>query len=272
MSAHLTGKSSTSNKTPRLKFGRPESPALRDISFKIEPGSKIGICGRTGRQVPRDLSHYLTDKDSGKSSLLSVLLRILDLDSGSITIDSIDLSHLPREIIRSRLVTIPQEPFILAGTVRLNADPTSIASDESIISALKKVKLWDILEARGGLEADMLASPLSQGQGQIFCLARAMLRTGKSGNGNGKGNERKGILVLDEATSNVDAETDQLMQKLIREEFEGYTNITVAHRLDTIRDSDWIAVLDGGRLVSWGRPEVVLGKEGTRGLDVERAS
>lgn len=101
---------------------------------------------------------------------------------------------------------------------------------------------------------------LSQGQGQIFCLARAMLRT-RNWNGEGKGVANgNGILVLDEATSNVDAETDRLIQRLIREEFSGYTIITVAHRLDTIRDSDWIAVLEEGRLVEWGRPEEVLGR------------
>jgi len=107
-----------------------------------------------------------------------------------------------------------------------------------------------VLDGRGGLDAEMMSNQLSQGQGQIFCLARAMLRT-KNG---------KGILVLDEATSNVDAETDQLMQRLIREEFSGYTIITVAHRLETIRDSDWVAVLDEGRLIEWGRPEKVRGR------------
>ena len=111
----------------------------------------------------------------------------------------------------------------------------------------------------------MMSNPLSQGQGQIFCLARAILRT------KAKGSRGRGILVLDEATSNVDAETDQLMQTLIRDEFDGYTIITVAHRLNTIRDSDWIAVLDGGRLVEWERPEVVLGKENQRVLGVARA-
>jgi ATP-binding cassette subfamily C (CFTR/MRP) protein 1 len=213
-----------------------------------------------GKFPPAPLKNYRSNIHSGKSSLLSVLLRILDLDSGTISIDSVDLSIIPREVIRSRLITIPQEPFILAGSVRLNADPTSTSTDEAIVEALKKVKLWDVLEARGGLDGDMMSNPLSQGQSQIFCLARAMLRTG-----NGKGN---GILVLDEATSSIDGETDQLMQKLIREEFSGYTIITVAHRLETIRDSDWIAVLDGGRLIKWDRPGVVIGKEGARELGV----
>jgi ABC-type multidrug transport system fused ATPase/permease subunit len=190
----------------------------------------------------------LSDQSSGKSSLLSALLRILDLDSGTITIDGLDLQIIPREIIRSRLVTIPQDPFILSGSVRLNIDPTSSASDDLIITALTKVGLWSILSERGGLDAEMTANPLSQGQQQIFCLARAMLRTG------GK------ILVLDEATSNVDAETDQLMQRLIREEFAGYTIITVAHRLDTVLDSDRIVVLDSGTIVEVGSPSELLSR------------
>ncbi|KAL2071871.1 hypothetical protein VTL71DRAFT_13106 [Oculimacula yallundae] len=203
------------------------SPALREISFGIRKGEKIGICGRTG---------------SGKSTLLSVLLRILDTTSGTILIDGIDLSVVPRDIVRSRIVTIPQEPFILSGSVRFNADPTSTSTDESIIAALSKVGLWDILSARGGLDAEMTANPLSQGQQQIFCLARAMLKS------NAK------ILVLDEATSNVDAETDRVMQRIVREEFKDFTVMTVAHRMDTIMDSDRIAVLDGGRLVEFKEP------------------
>ncbi|KAF4624451.1 hypothetical protein G7Y89_g13720 [Cudoniella acicularis] len=211
------------------------SPALRDISFSIRHGEKIGICGRTG---------------SGKSSLLSVLLRILDNSSGTITIDGLDLSTIPREIIRSRILAIPQEPFILSGTVRLNADPFKLVSDDLIIAALTKVGLWTILESRGGLDAEMTANPLSQGQQQIFCLARAMLRRGNR------------ILVLDEATSNVDAETDGVMQRLIREEFKEWTIITVAHRLDTILDSDKILVLDKGVIVENDSPDELLARKG----------
>jgi ATP-binding cassette, subfamily C (CFTR/MRP), member 1 len=191
---------------------------------------------------------FSSDGNSGKSSLLSVLLRILDMESGTIRIDDIDLQVVPREVIRSRLVAIPQEPFILSGSVRLNADPTFTTSDDLIIAALTKVGLWSILSDRGGLDAEMTANPLSQGQQQIFCLARAMLRTGGR------------ILVLDEATSNVDAETDLLMQRLIREEFAGYTIITVAHRLDTILDSNRIVVLDSGRVAEVGTPAELLAR------------
>lgn len=192
----------------------------------------------------------ITDDRSGKSSLLSVLLRILDSSSGTMTIDDLDLSTIPREIIRSRITAIPQEPFILSGSVRLNADPTGLVSDDFIIAALTKVGLWAILESRGGLDAEMTANPLSQGQQQIFCLARAMLRKGSR------------ILVLDEATSNVDADTDGVLQRLIREEFAEWTIVTVAHRLDTILDSDRILVLDKGIIVENGSPEELLAKKG----------
>lgn len=183
---------------------------------------------------------------SGKSSLLSALLRILDLDSGSIWIDGIDLSQVPRDLIRSRVVVIPQDPFTLSGSVRLNADPTESISDDRIISAMKKVQLWDTLQERGGLDVDMTKQPLSQGQQQLFCLGRALLRT-----------ESK-ILVLDEATSSTNVETDQLMRNLIRTEFSNHTIITVAHRLDTIIESDKVAVLEKGVVVEFGDPKTLL--------------
>lgn len=188
----------------------------------------------------------LTIKYSGKSSLLSVLLRLLDIDSGSITIDGVDLKTVPREIIRNRLVTVPQDLFLLSGTVRLNADPTETIADDLIIAAMMKVKLWDVLEARGGLDADMAKEPLSQGQQQLFCLGCALLR------------RQSKILVLDEATSSMDLETAQKIQNLIRVEFRDHTVITVAHRLETIVDSDRVAVLERGRLVEFGDPKLLL--------------
>ncbi|CDM37008.1 hypothetical protein DTO013E5_7172 [Penicillium roqueforti] len=210
----------------------PSIPALKKISMSILPGQKVGICGRTG---------------SGKSSLLLSLLRLLDLDSGSIAIDGYDLQTLPRELVRSRLVAIPQEPFFLSESVRINVDPSNKLPDEAIINALKKTKVWDAIEKRGGLDAQMKEQPLSQGEQQLFCLARTMLRSGK-------------ILILDEATSNVDAETDQVMQGIIRDEFQDYTVLTVAHRLDTIMDSDVVAVLDQGRLAEYGPPRDLLAR------------
>ncbi|RJE27116.1 ABC transporter transmembrane region [Aspergillus sclerotialis] len=210
----------------------PSIPVLREISMSILPGQKVGICGRTG---------------SGKSSLLLSLLRLLSIDSGTITIDGYDLQTLPRELLRSRLIAIPQEPCFLSESIRINADPSGKSSDEAIINACKTTQIWDAIEKRGGLDAHMNEKPLSQGEKQLFCLARAILRSGK-------------ILILDEATSNVDAETDRLMQRIIREKFQDYTIITVAHRLDTIMDSDMVAVLDKGRLVEYAPPLDLLNR------------
>jgi ATP-binding cassette subfamily C (CFTR/MRP) protein 1 len=187
--------------------------------------------------------------NSGKSSLLLTLFRLLEIDSGTIVIDGLDLQTVSRDVIRERLIAIPQDPFILSGSVRMNADPSGTSTDASIVSALTKVQLWASMEARGGLDADMQSQPLSHGQQQLFCLARVML-----------GRRRSSILVLDEATSNVDAETDRTMQRIVREEFASHTIITVAHRLDSIVDSDVVAVLNEGRLVEWGPPRELLGR------------
>ncbi|KAJ9298207.1 hypothetical protein DTO271G3_3812 [Paecilomyces variotii] len=197
--------------------------ALEGISMNIKSGQKIGICGRTG-------------------SLQN------DIKTGTILIDDIDIITIPRNLLRSRLIAIPQDPFILPGSIRFNADPMGTATDEEIVSALTKVHLSKLLESRGGdLDADLTELALSHGEQQLFALSRAILRRGKGGAGR--------ILILDEATSSVDVETDRLIQEVIRTEFSGYTILCVAHRMETIRDSDKIAVLDGGRLVRFGPPE-----------------
>ncbi|KAH8681655.1 putative ATP-binding cassette transporter [Xylariales sp. PMI_506] len=208
----------------------PDAVALREVSFKLEPGKKLGICGRTG---------------SGKSSLVGTILRLLELDSGSISIDGIDLATVPRETIRQQLVTIPQHPLILVGSLRLNIDSHSEHPDSAVIHALERVGLWSVLSDRGGLDADLVASSLSKGQQQLLALARALLKKGR-------------VLILDEPTSNVDTETDAVMQRVLREEFGDCTVLTVAHRLDTIMDCDCIAVMDQGRLVEYGAPQELL--------------
>lgn len=170
---------------------------------------------------------------------------MLDLQHGAITIDGLDISKLPREQIRSRLNAIPQEPYLLAGTIRSNIDPLNLAPDDAVIAALQKVHLWDLVESKGGPASRMNDKTFSPGQRQLICLARALMR-------------KSSILVLDEVTSSVDIDTDKLMQKIIRDEFPTQTIIAIAHRLDTVIDFDKIAVLEHGKLVEYDSPEVLL--------------
>lgn len=120
--------------------------------------------------------------------MVLAIFRMIELSSGSISIDGIDLSTIPREEIRSRVTGVAQDPFLIKGTVRLNADPNGTATDDDIRSTLRSVQLLSIVEEKGSLDADIEEMHLSQGQKQLFCLARAMLR-------------HSSILILDEATS-----------------------------------------------------------------------
>ncbi|AEO64844.1 uncharacterized protein THITE_35966 [Thermothielavioides terrestris NRRL 8126] len=203
---------------------------LRDVSLSIKAGEKIAVCGRTG---------------SGKTSLIMTLFRLVDMTRGSIRVDGVDIATLPRQEVRSRIVAVPQHPFLLKGSVRLNADPMGIASDEDIAAALQCVQIKEAVDKNGGLDADIDAVNLSSGQRQLLCLARAMLR-------------RSSILILDEATSSIDAKTEETMQRLIRRKFANHTIIAVAHKLETIMDFDKVAVLDAGRLVEFDSPYALL--------------
>ncbi|KAL7917975.1 ABC transporter [Trichoderma austrokoningii] len=205
-------------------------PVIDGFNLTIQPGEKIALCGRTG---------------SGKSSLVSTLVRMLELDAGSITIDGHDISKVPREDVRKRLNTLPQEPFFLHGSVRENIDPLQLSTDERIIETLRLVQLWDMLDSCGGLDAPLSQDALSHGQRQLFCLARAIARPGN-------------IVIIDEATSSVDSETGQLMERVLREELQGRTLIAVAHKLHTVLDFDRIVLMDKGKMIESGNPQDLL--------------
>ncbi len=215
-----------------------QKSALEEINLCIPAGQKFGICGPSG---------------SGKSSFVALLFHMLEINSGSITIDGIDISTMPRKMLRERLTVIPQDPIFLKGTIKQNLDPLDlVSSDSAAETALKTVGLWTTVADAGGLDIPMDAENLlSHGQRQLFCLARAMLRESK-------------ILVIDEATASVDLQTDELMQRIIAERFKDCTIIAVAHRLQTIRNFDRIAVFGNGRVVEYGEPDVLMADEGSK--------
>ncbi|RAH61586.1 multidrug resistance protein MDR [Aspergillus piperis CBS 112811] len=211
------------------------SPVLQQLTLTVPAGSKLGVCGRSG---------------SGKSSLLLAILRMVEIQSGDITIDAVSLQSCPRDIIRSHVTVIPQEPVLFRGTIRDNVTGFSPMNDENVLNALQKVQLHEHVQNSGGLDAKIDQLPLSAGQRQLICLARAIVKKRK-------------ILLLDEVTSWVDNETDSLMQEVIRTEFAGCTIIAIAHRVSTLLDYDQIAVIDGGKMAEYGTPSVLLEASGS---------
>eukprot|EP00884_Botryococcus_braunii_P012469 jgi/Botrbrau1/21222/Bobra.39_2s0023.1 len=214
---------------------RPElPPVLRGLSFEVGAGEKVGIAGRTG---------------CGKSTLMMALYRMLEAESGRIVIDSLDIAALGLFDLRSRLALVPQDPVLFRGSVRDNLDPFGTSGgDAAIWEALERAGLKPtIRELQGGLEAEVEegGGNLSTGQRQLLCMARALLRKTR-------------ILVLDEATSSVDSETDALIQATVREAFVECTVLTVAHRLHTIADCNRILVLDAGRVHEFDTPGNLL--------------
>ncbi|KAK5137623.1 hypothetical protein LTR08_007918 [Meristemomyces frigidus] len=214
-------------------YGPDTPPVLHEISIRVPAGQRVGIVGRTG---------------SGKSSLLLTLLRLTNLNAGAITIDGVALTGLRRSAVCRALISIPQEPCLLPGTVRFNADPFCVLSDAAITAALDMVGLVTIMQASGGLSADMISVKLSRGQQQLFGVAQALCRKEALGGWN------HGVLLLDEVTSDVDSETEQIILGVLAEGFRGWTVLSVAHRPEALAGYDRVIVLDQGRIVEDGEP------------------
>jgi len=221
-----------------MKYEQTQDYVLKGLNFVVKPGMKVGCVGRTG---------------AGKSSLIQVLFRMVEIDDGSetggyIKIDGVDIKEVGLEMLRKNLSIIPQTAAIFTGNIRRNLDPFGQFSDTQIWRALEEVKLKSYVERlEKKLDTDMTVSStiFSAGQKQLICLARAMLRKSK-------------IIVLDEATANVDIETDNFIQEKIDETFADSTVFTVAHRLTTIAHYDKILVLDKGQVAEFESPYLLL--------------
>ncbi|CAG2117117.1 unnamed protein product, partial [Medioppia subpectinata] len=185
---------------------------------------------------------------AGKSSLALALFRLIEPTAGTVTIDGVDCSTIGLQDLRSKLTIIPQDPALFSGTLRYNLDPLVQYTDLEIWRALESAHLKTFVESlERGLNHDIAENGenLSAGQKQLVCLARALLR-------------RTRVLVLDEATAAIDMETDDTIQKTIREEFKTSTIITIAHRLNTIIDYNLVIVLNNGSIAESGTPEQLL--------------
>ena len=211
----------------RYRPGLPQ--VLKGLDLTIYPGEKIGIVGRTG---------------AGKSSLVTAMLRLVELESGTIFIDDVDCSKLGLNTLRSRVAVIPQDPVLFSGTIRSNMDPFGQYADDQVWDALSRCMLMDIFQSLSD-KIEEGGGNLSVGQRQLVCISRALLSKCK-------------VIIMDEATASVDVETDATIQRNIRLEFSAATVLTIAHRLNTIMDSDKVLVMEDGHVGEYDTPAALL--------------
>jgi len=244
----------------KLRYRSNLPLVLKGLDIKIPSLKKVGVVGRTG---------------AGKSTLMVSLLRLVELSEGSIQIDGVDISTVGLNVLRSRIAVIPQDPVLFAGDVRSNLDPFMEYEDERLNEVLQRVGLkapssivrvpsarsLTSLSGHGSEQQQSMAvkslsdevmeggSNFSVGQRQLLVIARALLRRAK-------------IVIMDEATASVDADTDARIQRVMRTEFKESTCITVAHRINTILDSDFILVMDDGRAEEFDTPGSLMANGG----------
>ncbi|KAJ2824990.1 hypothetical protein IWW50_003067, partial [Coemansia erecta] len=247
-----------------MKYRTDLDYVLNDLSFDVKACEKVGVVGRTG---------------AGKSTLIHALLRLIEAETGAVLIDGIDISTIGLHDLRSRISIVPQDPVLFEGTIRENLDPENKYTDDTLWAAIQTAQIGDLLDVPTGkytpdsqnisganssdqpgawvagtglekwVEAD--GRNFSVGQRQLVCLCRALLW------------QRK-ILILDEATANVDSKTDALMQEIISKEFKDCTILTIAHRINTIMDCDRVLVMDHGRVTEFDTPNKLLATKGSR--------
>ncbi|XP_035121817.1 ATP-binding cassette sub-family C member 8 isoform X5 [Callithrix jacchus] len=219
-----------------VRYDSSLKPVLKHVNALISPGQKIGICGRTG---------------SGKSSFSLAFFRMVDMFEGRIIIDGIDIAKLPLHTLRSRLSIILQDPVLFSGTIRFNLDPERKCSDSTLWEALEIAQLKLVVKALpGGLDAIITegGENFSQGQRQLFCLARAFVR-------------KTSIFIMDEATASIDMATENILQKVVMTAFADRTVVTIAHRVHTILSADLVIVLKRGAILEFDKPEKLLSQK-----------
>ncbi|KAF7321090.1 ABC bile acid [Mycena chlorophos] len=241
-----------------IKYAPDLPSVVHDVSFSLKAGERVGLLGRTG---------------SGKSTIAMSILRFTDPSSGRIIIDGIDITTIGTEDLRSRLTFIPQDATLFSGTLRENLDPFDEHDDAACLEVLYRVQMMSRGTSPDASRPESRSEPtvadsqseiktvisldtqitaggqnLSNGERQLVAMARALLR-------------KSAIVILDEATSSVDFETDEKIQTTIREEFTGSLLLTIAHRLKSVADYDRLLVLDKGKVVEFDTPYALIQKE-----------
>ncbi|KAI8395666.1 hypothetical protein FOFC_21196 [Fusarium oxysporum] len=205
-------------------------PTISNLTLDIKPGSKMAICGRTG---------------SGKSTLVNSLLGLVQVSSGLISIDDVDISTLAKDEVRSRFVVLPQESLILSVSIREYAKLFGISDEQEIIQGLKKTGLWQTIEQGGGLDMIASSDTFSHGERQLFAMTLACLKKGK-------------IVLMDEPTSHVDNDIQTQLRQTVFDTFPDSTVLCVTHQVATIVEFDIVLVLDDGKIVEQGDPKELL--------------
>ena len=222
-----------------VKFGyNPEKPLMTDISFEVKPGQKVAIVGHTG---------------AGKTTLINLLMRFYDINGGSIKIDGVDINDMTRDYLRSNFAMVLQDTWLFNGTIKQNLSYSSEnVSDDQIIEASKAAHTDEFIRLfEHGYDTILNedASNISQGQKQLLTIARAIVADPK-------------ILILDEATSNVDTRTEVLIQKAMKNLMKNRTSFVIAHRLSTIKDADMILVMKQGNIIEHGNHDDLMAQNG----------
>ena len=223
-----------------MKYRNDCNLALKNINIELNPGEKIGVIGRTG---------------SGKSSLSLSLFRIIEAFHGKIEIDGYDIHDIPLKKLRRSISIVPQELFLLEGTLKMNLDPLNLYTESEINEVLKNVKLYEMLEhdninkdtILNGINTEIkeYGNNLSFGCRQLLCVARAILRKSK-------------ILILDEATSSVDQKTEDIIKHAFDTMFKDSTVITITHKINTVKSCDRVIIMNEGEIVEVGKPEDLI--------------
>ena len=218
-----------------VKYRPNTEIVLKKLNLEIKGNEKIGVVGRTG---------------SGKSTICLCLFRILEPLEGTIYIDNVDITKIGLDILRKNLTIIPQDPCLMEGSLKYNIDPFNIKEDAEIVSILKKIG-FEYTEPDDKIldrKIEQNGSNLSVGEKQLICIARAIIRKTK-------------IVIMDEATANIDMSTEEKIQKALQYVLNDSTVITVAHRIKTIIDYDKILVLDNGNIIEFDSPQNLLKNE-----------